>query len=67
MSTFTIPFNWERIADIEPKADQTIATYRAKVFGGWLVRVDSLNDKEARPSFTMNTVFIQDEKHEWDL
>lgn len=49
-----IPFEWEFV-------DQqgSTHTFRAKVIGGWLVKI---HDHEQ-----MNTVFIKDITHEWQL
>jgi hypothetical protein len=50
-----LPFDWQLIFKTE-----NIATYRAKVLGGWLVNLCS---KENLGSAT----FIPDKNHEWEI
>lgn len=55
-------FEWEKISgDFTTHA----RTWRAKVFGGWIVETD-IKDKKDRP-FSCSMVFVPDPKHLWCL
>lgn len=53
---------WERLCDIERRSDGTSyehrSTYRARVPGGWLIKV---RDRDAA-----GVLFYPDANHEWD-
>lgn len=63
-----IPFSWKKIWQ---SGGCEIATYRAKVFGGWLIWQDRFHsfdaeiNNEAALSDTM--IFVSDPKHEWEI
>ncbi len=69
-------FEWEEIYCAEDSMENVFTlTYRAKVFGGWIVRnivllaidhVDNPNtDYWERANISM--VFVPDPKHEWEI
>jgi len=49
-----IPFGWERIS---------LGTWRAKVFGGWIVKSVEHGGKDCSESM----VFIKDVLHRWEV
>lgn len=58
-------FEWESISFFRGR-NATALTGRAKVFGGWIVRnntVDSISDKFISESM----VFVPDPKHAWEI
>jgi hypothetical protein len=72
-------FEWEKISDKSESSMDWAATYRAKVFGGWLIRNFDLTQKYsnaisgAAGDFNVNLstsesmVFMPDLNHEWTL
>ena len=57
-------FQWEKINKIVNSATNTgSATYRAKVYGGWIVH--DFNWIEKNPCSAM--VFIPDPEHKWEI
>lgn len=52
-------FEWEEIKNLSSHK-----TYRAKVFGGWLVSTESYLEGERKSE---SLVFIPDSKHEWEI
>jgi hypothetical protein len=59
-----IDFGWEWLAD-----STHWYTYRAKVFGGWVVRhLEWDTEKKGMPQpLTVAMVFIPDPNHEWEI
>ena len=52
--------NWERVvATDEFGAEVNISTVRAKLPGGWLVKVSDISEQ------TFNVTFLPDPNHEW--
>lgn len=57
MSEFAFSLEWEKLGN--EGADATLVTERARVFGGWLVRVGT------NPA-AMALTFVQDGEGRWD-
>lgn len=68
-------FNWEKINEKYDDAydDYWFATYRAQVFGGWLVRTFDYTKHKNENSKLMNgssseaMMFVPDPSHEWTI
>lgn len=58
-------FEWEEIYSVLGRwGNKTVSTYRAKVFGGWVV----LNENCSGDSEVSNTsCFIPDPEHKWNI
>ena len=68
-------FRWKEICFDEDSTENIYAlTYRAKVFGGWIVRniillnktTDDLVDRDWEQA-NISMVFVSDPKHEWEI
>jgi hypothetical protein len=57
MSEFAFSLEWEKLGN--EGADATLVTERARVFGGWLVRVGT-------DPASMALTFVQDGEGRWD-
>lgn len=57
-------FEWETIKDLP-----TSNTYRAKVYGGWLVNnVTKYRDERGKPAGQSESmVFVPDPSHKWEI
>lgn len=67
-------FKWEEIHSYEDRLENVFqSTYRAKVFGGWLIRQEMLVDADRELQFDgwtncQNSIcFMPDPTHEWSL
>lgn len=68
-----IPFEWEKIHERKKENIYWFATYRAKVFGGWLVRNFDLTIHPYRDALNIDQstsesmVFVPDAQHSWTV
>lgn len=60
-------FEWEKIHEKQNKGRFWFATYRAKVFGGWLVRNFDLTEDYDMMVTSESSVFVPDEHHQWTI
>jgi hypothetical protein len=57
-------FDWEKIYS---NAGSVVgATYRAKVYGGWIVKSFEVNDCNSETT-SESMVFVPDPRHEWKI
>jgi hypothetical protein len=61
-----IEFKWQRIHKGGTKEMQDI-TLRAKVIGGWIVKSICVRQLKYNEKRTETLIFLQDEKHEWEV
>lgn len=59
-----MPFAWETLIE----HDDNTRTYRAPVFGGWVVKEEIiiLDDDNQTKVVALSTCFVPDPNHEWD-
>ena len=57
-------FNWEQIYSCDGFGVGD--TYRAKVFGGWIVKAYEVN-AENTERISESMVFVSDPRHEWKI
>lgn len=68
--TNKIPFTWERINNFYQKKVGGSNTHRAKVYGGWLVSLESYTDvlhQGNERSLTVSLCFVADPEHKWEI
>lgn len=58
-----INWEWEKLEEKSEDGVYWFATYRAKVFGGWIVRTFDLTHVTNTTSESM--VFVPDHNHQW--
>jgi hypothetical protein len=56
--------NWELM---ETNESTLFSTFRAKVFGGWIVRTVEYSYEVDTVSASESSVFIADPLHEWEI
>lgn len=57
-----IPFAWE-VLHMVGDDETSIGTFRAKVFGGWLIKCGDQIDG----ILSISLVFLDDPNHEWEI
>jgi len=69
-----VKFEWEKIHEQKEEKVFWFGTYRAKVFGGWIVRNFDLTKHQynnLRPEYLGSTsessVFVPDPNHKWEI
>ncbi|MBX4189715.1 hypothetical protein KW791_00235 [Candidatus Parcubacteria bacterium] len=67
-------FKWEKIHTQREEGVYWFSTYRAKIFGGWLVRNFDLTKQDMRDgsfdkimSTSESCVFVPDPEHKWSV
>lgn len=61
-----IPFDWDLIEDGN-FFGHTEASFRTKVFGGWLVKHDVYDEEDEEKIKSSQLIFIADPNHEWEV